>query len=134
MIEVFSNAFFDEVLKIAEELTLDTGTPRFMAGLPSEGEPQSSSEPEGTAGEMASSENRRRLSELLETTEGRKEIRDRLESLRSDANRLIDHRKSYTRGLIRAHRSIYGPSPTPRKDLRDLLYGDEPRWTARFAR
>ena len=131
MISSFSNGFFDELLKLSSGVLVEA--PPESESPPEEPEPEPDPETESAAN-LASSEGRRHLSDLLGTTEGRQEIRNRLESLRARANAAIDERKALTRGLLRARRSSYGPSPTPRRDLTDLLYGGEPFWTARFAR
>ena len=128
MIEEFASGFFDELAKIAE------------IDVPEE-VPEMNPEPEvpdqeaaGTVGDLASSESRRHLTGLLGTTEGRQEVRQDLERLRDRANDAIQERKALTRGLLRARRGTHAPSPTPRSDLKDLLYGGEPFWAARYAR
>jgi hypothetical protein len=127
MNESFTNGFFDELKKIAFD-TLEETPPEC------ESLPEVPSEPGDAVGDLASSESRRRLGGLLGTTEGRQEVRQDLDRLREQANELITKRRALTRGLLRARRELYGPSPTPRNDLRDLLYGGEPFWAARFAR
>ena len=128
MIEEFVAGFFDELKKIAEEGIVEV--PPEATPEPEVPDPEAA----GAAGDLASSESRRHLTSLLGTTEGRQEVRQDLERLRDRANQAIQERRALTRGLLRARRSAHGPSPTPRSDLRDLLYGGEPFWTARFAR
>lgn len=135
-------AFADELMKIALGLG-DDPDPQTMA----EGgeEPQHKQEPdvleEGDAGSpdddavggFASSETRRHLSGLLKGTEGREEIRNNYRFLRDKANEIIRVRKALTRGLLRSRRDLFGPSATPRTDLRRLLYDDEPYYEATYA-
>jgi hypothetical protein len=128
MIEAFAGGFFDELAKIAEGGILEE--PPEPAPEPEVPDPEAA----GAVGDLASSESRRHLTSLLGTTEGRQEVRQNLERLRDQAHRSIQERRALTRGLLRARRDAHGPSPTPRSDLKDLLYGGEPFWTARFAR
>lgn len=76
---------------------------------------------------------RQEVEDKLQTVEGRRSIRDVLNDIRLRGEGLRGLKRAFTRTLTRSYRSIYGPTPTPRKDLRALLFTDEPNAEARYA-
>jgi len=120
--------------------TIDTGTPppvkETEAKEPSESifekapettQPSASeASPVGPAGSLGSLGVRQSLEERLESADGRRSIRSVLTHLRQRDEETVGLRRAFTRALLRAHRNTSGPSPTPRRDLRDLLYHKEP--------
>jgi hypothetical protein len=84
-------------------------------------------------GPVSSFEARQNMEHSLQTTEGRRSIRDVLNDIRLRGEGLRGLKRAFTRTLTRSYRSIYGPTPTPRKDLRALLFTDEPNAEARYA-
>lgn len=157
MYEAFQRGFLEQLSKLAE----DEGAPvpQFMdqesAGLPEPSEePENAEVPEAEAhppevdderskaerlvdegvGNLASSDARRELEEKLRTTDGREEIRAAYRKIRDKINAGVRERKAFTRSLLRARRSVYGPSAEPRNDLRSLLYSGEPFFDASYVR
>lgn len=119
--------------------TIDMGTPPVKeteAKEPSESifekapettQPSTSeASPVGPAGSLGSLGVRQSLEERLESADGRRSIRSVLTHLRQRDEETVGLRRAFTRALLRAHRNTAGPSPTPRRDLRDLLYRKEP--------
>lgn len=109
------------------------GTP---SGAPSEsifGKTPEATQPEptkeapiGPAGSLGTLGVRQTLEERLGSTDGRKDIRRVFSYLRRRDEDTVQLRRAFTRALLRAHRNTQGPSPTPRRALRDLLYSREP--------
>lgn len=139
----FFDAFTDELKKMAEEMEPngdfacgDDLQPGPDYAYPDEGDERSTPEQiveEGRAGSpvptaiagFASPSTRDRLTSLMNETEGRQKIRSVYDSFRDQINGVVGVRKALTRGLLRSRRDIFGPSPTPRKDLNNILFKDD---------
>lgn len=123
----FAVAFMSELEKLAAEASISEAD---MSGQqPERQEPDSSEVPRDSApplGDFASTDARTSLQDMMSSVEGRNKIREAYSSLRSKVDAVVGERKAFTRSLLRARREIFGPSASPRQDLRRLLYKDEP--------
>jgi hypothetical protein len=126
----FFSAFADELRKIAEGEEVDTDKGVNIDKQETERqEPdmsQASDPPPSPAADLAGLDARHKLQDLLKTPDGRHDLRETYQGLRSKIDNLVGARKAFTRGLLRARRELYGPANSPREDLKRMLYRDEP--------
>lgn len=131
----FCEAFLDELAKLADDDSVSSAdvdqqefnppTPDQPSPSPWQGQDQPVVGPE-RAGDFSGSDARRELQGMLGSTEGRRSLREAYSGLRSQIDGLVGIRKAFTRGLVRAHREIFGPTSAPQSALRRLLYKEEP--------
>jgi hypothetical protein len=123
----FYDAFLDEMAKLGEDSAGSPDMDQQEFTPPTAEQPAGPASPGSeTAGDFAGADSRRELQGMLGSTEGRQEIRKAFTGLRSKIDELVGVRKAFNRGLVRAHREIFGPTATPNSDLRRLLYKEEP--------
>lgn len=77
-------------------------------------------------------EARDNLTGMLQTPHGRTGIKDVLGGIRLRSNELASFKQAFTRALVRSYKMINGATPTPRKDIRALLFGQEANADARY--
>jgi hypothetical protein len=134
----FFESFCDELSKLGQEFepnsTLDESQD---SPYPNESDQRSvpeqiveegragSPEPDAAAG-FAASDIRDRFTGMMSSTEGRHKIRSVYDKFNDEINGIVAARKSYTRALLRSRRQLLGPSPTPRTDLKSMLFENEP--------
>jgi len=75
-------------------------------------------------GDQAGADARNSFEKMLGSSEGRQSIRMVMDRLRDRATHLEDFKKAFVRSLLRARSDVYGASPSPREDLRKILYND----------
>jgi hypothetical protein len=75
-------------------------------------------------GDLAGADARNSFEKMLGSSEGRQSIRMVMDRLRERATHLDDFKKAFVRSLLRARSDVYGPSPSPRDDLRKVLYNE----------
>jgi hypothetical protein len=123
----FFDGFIDEMRKLAADSVSDKDVGQQVTE-PTEPDSsqQQSAEPESPAGDLASLDARHKLQDLLQSPDGRVQLRGTYHGLRERIDSMVGVRKAFTRGLLRARREVFGPSAFPRGDLKRILYGDEP--------
>lgn len=75
-------------------------------------------------GDLGGAGARNSFEKMLGSSEGRQSIRMVMDRLRERSTHLEGFKQAFVRSLLRARRDVFGPSPTPRSDLRKMLYND----------
>jgi hypothetical protein len=84
----------------------------------------SSEQTVGAVGDLGGAGARVSFEKMLGSSEGRQSIRTVMDRMRDQATKLDGFKKAFVRSLLRARRDVFGPSPSPRSDLRKMLYND----------